>query len=147
MTGIRRFRPTRAALAAAVIAAAALMLAACTTSQSEKPDPEIAVAPPPPPPPPPPTPPPFDLGGRWKFSAAGAGGCMMNFGNAPGAAQGTIEPAGGCPGSFYMTRKWTYEHGMLIMRDHKGQSLAQLSPTGERFEGKQSDGGKVMLSR
>jgi predicted small secreted protein len=146
MTEMRRTTPHRAALVAVALAAAVLTLAACTTAQTEKPDPEVAVAPPPPPPPPPPAPPPFDVGGRWKFTAAG-GGCIMNIGNAPGAAQGTIEPAGGCPGSFYMARKWTYEHGMLIMRDHKGQSLAQLSPAGDRFEGKQTDGGKVMLSR
>ena len=60
--------------------------------------------------------------------------------------QGTIAPEGGCPGSFFTSRKWTFEHGALIIRDHKGESLAELScrrplrrsPTG---------GGALSLSR
>ena len=71
----------------------------------------------------------------------------MNFGNAPGAGQGTIAPEGGCPGNFYTSRKWTYERGTLIMRDHKGEPLAELSFAAGRFEGHQPDGAAVSLSR
>jgi hypothetical protein len=132
---------------AARIAAALLMivtLAGCASNRTEPP-PEVAAAPPPPPPPPP-TPPPVDLTGRWRFAAAGSGACFMNFGNAPGATQGTIAPEGGCPGDFYTSRKWTFERGVLIMRNHKGEPLGELSFANGRFEGQQAGGAKLSLS-
>ena len=70
----------------------------------------------------------------------------MTLGATPGAAQGTIAPEGGCPGSFFTSRKWTFEHDSLVMRDHKGQKLAQLSFTGGHFEGQDGSGGTVTLS-
>ena len=70
----------------------------------------------------------------------------MTVGSTPGASQGTIAPEGGCPGSFFTSRKWTFEHDSLVMRDHKGQTLAQLSFTGGHFEGKDNSGGTVTLS-
>jgi Protease inhibitor Inh len=71
----------------------------------------------------------------------------MTFGDAPGASQGTIAPAGGCPGNFFTSRKWTFEHDMLIVRDHKGEPLAQLAYTGGHFEGQATNGGTITLSR
>jgi hypothetical protein len=133
-----------AGIAAALIAFATL--AGCASSRTEPP-PEAAVAPPPAPSPPPPTPPPVDLTGRWRLTAAGSGACFMNFGDAPGAAQGTIAPEGGCPGNFYTSRKWTFEHGALIMRDHKGEPLGELSFANGRFEGQQTVGGAWSLAR
>ena len=100
-----------------------------------------------PPPPPPPSPPPIDLTGRWRLTAGGSGSCFMNFGHAPAAAQGTIAPEGGCPGNFFTSRKWTFEHGALIIRDHKSEALAELSFAGGRFEGHQTGGGALSLAR
>jgi hypothetical protein len=71
----------------------------------------------------------------------------MNFGHMPGAAQGTIAPEGGCPGNFFTSRKWTFERSNLIVRDHKGEPLAELSFTGGRLEGHQTGGGAISLSR
>ena len=71
----------------------------------------------------------------------------MTLGDAPGAAQGTIAPEGGCPGNFFTSRKWTFEHDNLIIRDHKGEPLAQLSFTGGHFEGQDNNGGTITLSR
>ena len=70
----------------------------------------------------------------------------MMFGDAPGAAQGTIAPEGGCPGNFFTSRKWTFEHDNLIIRDHKGETLATLSFIGGHFEGQDNSGGTIMLS-
>lgn len=99
-----------------------------------------------------PTPPPIDLAGRWQLSAAAGGACMMNFGDAPGvrgglASQGTIAPAGGCPGNFFMSRKWTFESGALIIHDFKGKQLAQLSYVGGHFEGHDASGSALTLSK
>jgi protease inhibitor Inh len=130
---------------AAKVAAALLVVAApggCAGNRGEPP-PETAAGPPPPPPI---TPPPIDLTGRWRLTAAG-GGCFMNFGHMPGAAQGTIAPEGGCPGGFFTSRKWTFEHGALIIRDHKNEALGELSFAGGRFEGHQTGGGALSLSR
>ncbi len=71
----------------------------------------------------------------------------MTFGNAPGAVQGTIAPEGGCPGNFYTSRKWTFEHDALILRDHKGEPLGQLSFAAGRFEGRQTGGAAISLTR
>ena len=96
-------------------------------------------------------PPPVDLAGRWQLSAAAGGACFMTFGKVPGTAsaslQGTIAPEGGCPGNFFMSRKWAFEHGMLIVRDFKGRQLAQLSYLGAHFEGQDASGSALTLSK
>ena len=129
-------------------AAAALLvlatLAACASTPAPEPPPVAAA--PPPASPPAPTPPPIDLAGRWRLTAASGGACSMTLGAAPGAGQGTIAPEGGCPGNFFTSRKWTFEHDALIIRDHKGQPLAQLSFTGGHFEGQDNNGGTLSLS-
>ena len=57
-------------------------------------------------------------------------------------------PGGGCPFSFFTSRKWSYTEAGLTLRDHNAQSLAQLSPAGpNRFEGKTGAGQDVALSR
>ena len=72
----------------------------------------------------------------------------MNFGSAPGAAEGTIAPEGGCPGNFFTSRKWVFEDAGLLIRDHTGQPLAQLAfaPPG-RFDGQATTGQAVSLGR
>src|SRR5437016_1352257 len=80
--------------------------------------------PPPPPPrersgPGPLSPPPVDMAGRWQLSSPSGGACVMTFGSTPGSAEGTIAPEGGCPGNFFTSRKWTFEQGSLVIRDHK----------------------------
>lgn len=59
----------------------------------------------------------------------------MKFGSDPGAIEGTIAPEGGCPAKFFTSRKWTFEHDALIIRDHKGEPLAQLSFANGHFVG------------
>ena len=127
----------KAAAALLVLAA----LAACASAPKPEPPPVAAA-----PAPPPPSPPPIDLAGRWRLTAAAGGACFMTLGSAPGAAQGTIAPEGGCPGNFFTSRKWAFEHDALIIRDHKGQTLAQLSFTGGHFEGQDDKGGTLSLS-
>ena len=91
--------------------------------------------------------PPTAMAGRWRFSSAGRQ-CNMNFGAANAQApEGTIAPEGGCPGKFYMSRKWTYDQTGLTMRDHNGQPLAQLSGGGGQFDGKATSGEPATLSR
>ena len=71
----------------------------------------------------------------------------MTFTANPGAAEGSIAPAGGCPGNFFTSRKWTFERGSLIIRDHKGEALAELAFADQRFEGKATNGAAVLLAR
>jgi hypothetical protein len=84
--------------------------------------------------------PPVNLAGRWLLSSPSRGQCHMTF-------EGTIAPEGGCPGKFYMSRKWTYDQTGLTMRDHKGQPLAQLSSEGGSYQGKATSGEPVTLLR
>ena len=93
-------------------------------------------------------PPPTSLSGKWTLSSTGAGSCTMTFGAQPQASEGTIAPAGGCPYNFFTSRKWSYITGGLVIRDHKAETLAQLSPVGpDTYEGRTSDGQEVTLSR
>jgi hypothetical protein len=109
-------------------------------------------------------PPPVDLAGRWQLSAAAGGACMMNFADTPGPGaaqspapqgaaaqgpvpQGTIAPGGGCPGSFFLSRKWTFENGLLHIHDFKGKPLAQMSYVGGHFEGQDASGSALTLSK
>jgi hypothetical protein len=71
----------------------------------------------------------------------------MTLGDIAGAVEGTIAPAGGCPGNFFTSRKWTFEQGKLIIRDHKGEPLAQLSLAADHFEGQGANGTALTLSR
>ena len=71
----------------------------------------------------------------------------MTLGDTPGAAEGSIAPAGGCPGNFFTSRKWTYEHDMLIIRDHKGELLVELAFANGRFEGKTTNGAAGLARR
>src|SRR5215472_1160260 len=90
----------RSALAAGLLLSLAAA-SACTTT------PQLTAAPneqaQPSSPPPPAQPPPIDLAGRWRLAAA-SGACLMTLAATPGAADGTIAPAGGCPGNFFTSR-------------------------------------------
>jgi hypothetical protein len=92
--------------------------------------------------------PPEPMGGRWQLAAPGVSQCAMTFGAAQGEGEGTIAPEGGCPGNFYTSRKWTFEQGALVIRDHNGQPLGQLAQAAPgRFDGKATNGQPVLLTR
>ena len=132
---------TKAAALSLVLAA----LSACASSGrfGGTPQDQIAATPQaPPPPPPPPAAPPVDLAGKWKLSAADGASCAITFGDSPASpAEGTVAPAGGCPGNFFTSRKWAFDHDMLIIRDHKDQVLVELSFADGRFTGQAVNGG------
>jgi protease inhibitor Inh len=91
---------------------------------------------------------PEPMGGRWQLAMAGASQCVMNFGGAPSDLEGTIAPEGGCPGNFYTSRKWTFEQGSIVIRDHNGQPLGQLALAAPgRFDGKAVSGQPLTLMR
>ncbi len=143
MTESARAAPGRRRAAAVLLLLTAAGGSACTTT------PQVAAVPSEqaqPSPPPPPQPPPIDVAGRWRL-AAGNGACLMTLAATPGAADGTIAPAGGCPGNFFTSRKWAFEHDMLIIRDHKNEALAELSFSAGRFQGQATGGGSVTLAR
>jgi hypothetical protein len=94
------------------------------------------------------TPPPINMAGRWMLTSPGSGGCAMNFGAVPGAAEGTVAPEGGCPGNFFTSRKWVFEESGLVIRDHNGQPLARLAlGASGRFDGQATTGQPVTLAR
>jgi hypothetical protein len=133
----------RGAIAAGLLLSLAVASACTSTPQlASSPNEQAAASPPPPPP----QPPPIDVAGRWRLAAA-SGACLMTLGATPGMSEGTIAPAGGCPGNFFTSRKWTFEHDMLIIRDHKSETLAELSFAAGRFQGQATGGGSVTLAR
>jgi hypothetical protein len=91
---------------------------------------------------------PVEMSGRWRLAFPGRGECAMTFQAAPGAVDGTIAPEGGCPGDFFTSRKWGFEQENLVIRNHNGEPLAQLSlAAATRFDGKSVTGEPVTLTR
>ncbi len=91
---------------------------------------------------------PEPMGGRWQLAAPGLSRCAMNLGGSGAGSEGTIAPEGGCPGNFYTSRKWSFEQGSLVIRDHNGQPLAQLAREAPgRFEGRAANGQPLTLTR
>ena len=92
--------------------------------------------------------PPEPMGGRWQLAAPGQSQCVMTFNTGTAEGEGTIAPEGGCPGNFYTSRKWTFEQGSLVIRDHTGAPLGQLALASPgRFDGKATNGQALLLSR
>ena len=96
-----------------------------------------------------PAPAPVDesMTGRWILSVPNAPSCGLEFGGAAGARAGSVAPDGGCPGNFYMSRRWAIEGGILMITGQESQPLAQLKVVGSRFESQSSAGTPVTLSR
>jgi hypothetical protein len=86
------------------------------------------------------------MAGRWALTGTG-GTCAMNLVSG-GPSEGAIRPEGGCPGNFFTSRKWTFENGALVIRDHNGQPLGRLTQVVPgRFEGQATAGQPVSLVR
>jgi hypothetical protein len=94
-----------------------------------------------------PAPPPVNMAGRWRLASPGGGQCNMNFGGAPGAAEGTIAPAGGCPGNFFTSRKWTYDSSGLLISNHNSEPLGRLTAEAGSFNGQSTSGQPITLTR
>ena len=144
MLDLTRFGSRISAAQALALFLTLAALAACTNTARFGGEPETAAAPPPEASPPaapapePPKGPPIDLAGKWKLSVAGSGSCLMTLTANPGASDGKIAPAGGCPDNFFTSRKWTYQSDKLTIRDFKGQALAELSFADGQFADKTS---------
>ena len=127
--------PARATFLLAVLA-----VAGCTTDPLGGPT-GVATAPTP-------QQPPVAMAGRWQLASPGRGQCNMTFGAAsPTAPEGTIAPAGGCPGQFFTSRKWTFDSTGLVIRNHNNEPLAQLSSAGAGFNGQTPSGETITLTR
>jgi hypothetical protein len=90
---------------------------------------------------------PVDMAGRWRLATPSGGACGMVFGGTPGASDGTIAPEGGCPENFYTSRRWAFDQGALLIRDHTGKTLAELRTKQESFEGQTAGGQLIWLAR
>ena len=129
--GSKMGRVARGAAATAVL----VLLAGCTTGARAPVAPARSEPPP-------------DMAGRWMLSAASGGACAVSLTGAPGASEGAVRPEGGCPGNFFTSRKWSFEGGALILRNHNNEPLGQLTMAAPgRFEGQATGGQPVSLAR
>ena len=87
------------------------------------------------------------MAGRWILAAPGAPTCGMNFYGVAGAREGKVAPEGGCPGNFYLSRRWLLEQDALVINDDDNNMLARLPSAGTRFEGSSTLGLSVTLAR
>jgi hypothetical protein len=96
-----------------------------------------------------PAPAPIDasMTGRWILAAPNAPSCGLEFRGVADARSGPVAPDGGCPGNFYLSRRWAMEGNVLTIADDENKPLAQLRPGGSRFEGQSTNGIPVTLER
>jgi len=85
--------------------------------------------------------------GRWILATPNSPSCGLEFGGAKGARNGAVAPDGGCPGNFYLSRRWAMEGSVLTIANDENQPLAQLRPGDTRFEGQSTNGVPVSLER
>jgi hypothetical protein len=93
-----------------------------------------------------PTPMDVPMAGRWILTAPNAPSCGLEFNGTAGARSGNVAPDGGCPGNFYMSRRWAMEGSSLTITDDENQPLAQFKFAGTRFEGQTASGAPVALA-
>lgn len=85
--------------------------------------------------------------GRWILSAPNAPTCGLEFRGSPSGQAGSVSPDGGCPGNFYMSRRWSMEGGAMTITDAENQPLAHFKLVGDRYEGQSASGVPMTLSR
>lgn len=84
------------------------------------------------------------MAGRWFLTAPNAPPCGVTF---SGTQQGRVVPEGGCPGRFFLSRRWSLDGDTLTISDNDGEALGQLKLAGGKFEGQAVTGMTVTLSR
>ena len=94
-----------------------------------------------------PTPRDPSMPGRWVLSTPNAPSCGLEFVGAPGSRAGKVAPDGGCPSSFYMSRRWAMEGDALTITDAESRPLALFKSNGALFEGQSTTGMPVTLAR
>lgn len=92
-------------------------------------------------------PPKVIMAGRWMLAAPNAPPCGVEFRELQGGGSGTLAPDGGCPGQFYLSRRWTIEDDKLVIKTDDNDPLAELRLAGGRFEGHSNTGLPITLSR
>ena len=85
--------------------------------------------------------------GRWILSTANAPSCGLEFGGVASGRAGSVSPDGGCPGKFYMSRRWSTDDGAITITDAENQTLAHFRLVGDRYEGQSTGGTPMTLSR
>jgi Protease inhibitor Inh len=85
--------------------------------------------------------------GRWILSTPNAPSCGLEFVGTPGSRAGKVAPDGGCPSSFYMSRRWAMEGDALTITDGESRPLAQFKSNGTLFEGRSTAGMPLTLAR
>jgi hypothetical protein len=81
------------------------------------------------------------------LSAPNAPPCGLEFRGNPGSQSGSVSPDGGCPGNFYMSRRWSMNDGAIAVTDAENQPLAHFKLVGDRYEGQSVAGVPMTLSR
>jgi len=96
-----------------------------------------------------PAPAPVDasMPGRWILAVPNAPSCGLEFKGASSARAGLVTPDGGCPGNFYLSRRWAMDGDALTIASDENEPLAQLKSAGTHFEGRSVAGTAVTLSR
>ncbi|WP_162826713.1 AprI/Inh family metalloprotease inhibitor [Pseudolabrys taiwanensis] len=91
--------------------------------------------------------PPTTMSGRWFLAAPNAPPCGINFSGANGAPEGRMAPEGGCPGRFFLSRRWSLAGDALTISEDDGQPLGTLKFAAGQFDGEAVTGMKITLAR
>ena len=83
------------------------------------------------------------MAGRWILAAPNAPTCGMNF---TGTGEGAVSPEGGCPGDFFLGRRWRLAAGKLTIAGEDGNALGVFAFSNNVFAGKDNAGTPVTLT-
>ncbi|MBV8792525.1 MAG: AprI/Inh family metalloprotease inhibitor, partial [Pseudolabrys sp.] len=86
----------------------------------------------------------WTIGGRWILAAPNAPPCGMEFSEGD-SGKGSVKPDGGCPASFYRSRRWIFDQSTLTVLDDTGAAIGQLTLDGGQFQGKAFTGTPISL--
>lgn len=87
------------------------------------------------------------MAGRWMLTAPNAPMCGINFRGPAGVREGSVAPEGGCPGKFFLSRRWKLDQDTLVISDEEGNGLASMSFADGQYKGQAAAGFPVTLAR
>ena len=87
------------------------------------------------------------LTGRWILAAPNAPTCGVTFRGPAGAREGSVAPEGGCPGKFFLSRRWKLEDDALVINDDENNPLVRLTLVDGQYKGQAAAGFPVTLAR
>jgi hypothetical protein len=89
-----------------------------------------------------------DIAGRWVLRMPRGAYCVLGLSGAPEGARGTVAANGFCPPLFLAQPRWWFDAGHVVIANHHGDVVADLTLVGRNYlKGQIATGEAVSLTR